>query len=179
MLLQSLRSSNLRDPLLSPFQVALHFLRSSHTIGEICLKTCKSALCELLQFHELPSFGIELAGSVRKLSARMTQSAHLLTFAPVSRDCDPGELDCKHHAFGHPCNPSGRRSMHCRLTCRTRLSYLRSLLRSLLRNLLRSCRMGHRTAPKLCCSPSLREVTQPRCRMQHTVDLHTALASMA
>src|SRR5947207_1061651 len=109
----------------------------------------------------------------------MTRSADSLTFALVSRDCDPGELGCKQHAIGRSCNPSDRRPMHLWRTCHNRLSYRRSYLRSLLHSLLHSCRMGHTMVPKLCCSPELREVTQTRGRMRHTVDLDTAPTSVA
>jgi len=134
----------------------------------LCASFCSSMSCRVLALSSPDLFE-------KVLALERYKFADLLTFALASQDCDPEGSGCKRYSVGRSCNRSGQCSMRSRLTCRNRLSCPRSLPRSL----PRSCQMGHRMALKLCCSPALREVTRTHGCMQHTEDLHTALASLA
>lgn len=54
--------SDLLDPLLRPFEILLHFLRSFHAVCEIRAIALQPALSQSLQFHKLTILGVELAG---------------------------------------------------------------------------------------------------------------------
>lgn len=76
---------NLRDTLLRPLQVLLDLLRRPHAIGEISLEASHSACRKLLQFHELPGFGVQLSRSKNRL----------VTITSEWRDCSRLRLSRK------------------------------------------------------------------------------------
>jgi len=54
---------NSRHPLLRPLQISLYLFCHFHPLRETCLNGGESALSERLEFHQLPCFSVELAGS--------------------------------------------------------------------------------------------------------------------
>jgi hypothetical protein len=59
--------ANLLDFLLCPLEIALDFSGSLDAVGELRLHGSKSLLSQRLQFHQLTSLVVKLAGTARGL----------------------------------------------------------------------------------------------------------------